>query len=85
MHTYKLPELMNQVGGDSGSRSTKRMPNCNRTTVHIAFLWVQSESFGYSQILRGKSLIHLSTENKECQEFNYILCGNITTAKPLLT
>lgn len=36
----KVPELMNQVGSDAGSRSTERMPNCNRATVHIAFLWV---------------------------------------------
>lgn len=57
---------MNQVGGDAGSRSTERMPDRNRATVHIAFLWVKSKSFGDSQILRGKSLIHLCTENTEC-------------------
>lgn len=62
----KVPELMNQVGSDAGSRSTERMPDRNRATVHIAFLWVESKSFGNSQILRGKSLIHLCTENREC-------------------
>lgn len=63
---------MNQVGGDAGSRSTERMPNRNRATVHIAFLRVKPKSFGDSQILRGKSLIHLCTENREWLITSYV-------------
>lgn len=68
----KVPELMNQVGGDAGSRSTERMPNRNCAPVHIAFLWVESKSFGDGKILRGKSLIHLSTENREWLITSYV-------------
>lgn len=55
---------MDQMGGDAGSRSTERMPNGDCPAVHIAVLWVQSQSFSHSQILRGKSLIHLGTGKK---------------------
>lgn len=54
---------MNQVGSDACSRSTKWMSNGNSSTVNVAFLWIQTKSLCHSQVLRGKSLIHLSKEN----------------------
>lgn len=53
---------MNQVSSDSSSRSTKRMSNSNSTAINIAFLRIQSKSLSNSQVLRGKCLIHLWTE-----------------------
>ena len=50
---------MNQVGSDACPRSSKRMSDGDSSTVNVALLRIQSESLANSQVLRGKSLIHL--------------------------
>merc|ERR1719357_156766 len=50
---------MNQVGSDACPRSSKRMSDGDSSTVNVALLRIQSESFANSQELRGESLIHL--------------------------
>ena len=59
----RLPKLMNQVGSDACSRSTEWMSDGDSSTVNVALLWIQTKSLCHSQVLRGKSLIHLSKEN----------------------
>ena len=59
----RLPELMNQVSCDAGSRSTERMSDGDSTTVNIGFLWIQSKSFRNSQELSSKRLVHLCRAN----------------------
>lgn len=59
----KSPELMNQVGSDTCSRSTERMSDGNSSTVDIGFCWIQSKSLSNSQVLSAKSLVHLYKAN----------------------
>lgn len=57
--TYRWPELVNQVSSDTCSWGTERMSDSDSSTIHIAFIWIQTKSLSDSQVLRGKSLIHL--------------------------
>lgn len=61
--TNRLPELVNQVSSDTCSWGTEGMSDRDSSTVHIAFIWIQTKSLSDSQVLRGKSLIHLGKNN----------------------
>src|SRR6185369_73605 len=53
------PEFIQNGNEQSGAGSSQRMPESNRSSIHIRFVTIESQNFLHRQILRCKCFVDL--------------------------